>query len=244
MERRRPWPRRCPRSRRRRTARRTRPSCRRRCSPRCRSTALGLTRRAGLDDRAIGLLDALPAVVAVHRPVATAHRADDALAGELLLERAQVAGRRAGLHVAAVEERVDDHRDAALARGVDEREEVRDAGCARRRRRRGRRGAGARPPPRAFSMTCGDDGLSPIEPSATVASMRMMSISAMRPAPKLRWPTSLLPICPGGSPTSGPLVPMSAAAGSSRGARRGWASSRDARRSRPSRRARRGRRGS
>jgi hypothetical protein len=47
-------------------------------------------------------------------------------------------------------------------------------------------------------------GLLPKVPVATARSMREMSIIAMRPAPKLRWPTSLLPICPTGSPTSGP----------------------------------------
>jgi hypothetical protein len=49
----------------------------------------------------------------------------------------------------------------------------------------------------------------PKEPSCTALSMREMSIMAMRPAPKFRCPTSLLPICPGGKPTSGPLVEMS-----------------------------------
>ena len=38
----------------------------------------------------------------------------------------QVAGRGAGLHVATVEERVHDDGHAALVRGVDEREELRD----------------------------------------------------------------------------------------------------------------------
>ncbi len=33
-----------------------------------------------------------------------------------------------------------------------------------------------------------------------------MSMCTIRPAPIFRWPTSLLPICPSGSPTNGPLV--------------------------------------
>jgi hypothetical protein len=55
-----------------------------------------------------------------------------------------------------------------------------------------------------FLMT----SFAPSLPSATSTSMRLMSVSAMRPAPKFRWPTSLLPICPTGNPTSGPLVPI------------------------------------
>jgi hypothetical protein len=42
------------------------------------------------------------------------------------------------------------------------------------------------------------------EPSAMAASMRGRSCSTRKPAPRLRWPTSLLPIWPGGSPTASP----------------------------------------
>ena len=42
------------------------------------------------------------------------------------------------------------------------------------------------------------------EPSAIAASMRGRSWSTGRPAPRLRWPTSLLPIWPTGRPTASP----------------------------------------
>src|SRR5258708_39754820 len=54
----------------------------------------------------------------------------------------------------------------------------------------------------------GDAAFFAKEPSSMATSMREMSILALRSAPKLRCPTSLLPICPGGRPASGPLVPM------------------------------------
>ena len=40
------------------------------------------------------------------------------------------------------------------------------------------------------------------EPSAIAASIRGRSCSTGRPAPRFRWPTSGLPICPGGRPTA------------------------------------------
>ncbi len=41
-------------------------------------------------------------------------------------------------------------------------------------------------------------------PSRTLLSMRVRSWYTMRPAPIVMWPTSELPICPGGSPTASP----------------------------------------
>ena len=45
-------------------------------------------------------------------------------------------------------------------------------------------------------------GRSKNEPSAMAASIRGRSCSTGRPAPRLRWPTSELPIWPAGSPTA------------------------------------------
>ena len=42
------------------------------------------------------------------------------------------------------------------------------------------------------------------DPSSTASSMRTRSCLTIAPAPRLRWPTSELPICPSGSPTLGP----------------------------------------
>ena len=45
---------------------------------------------------------------------------------------------------------------------------------------------------------------SAIEPSSTALSMRGNSCITTRPAPRFMWPTSELPICPSGRPTSRP----------------------------------------
>ena len=47
---------------------------------------------------------------------------------------------------------------------------------------------------------------SPSEPSATALSIRARSCGTIEPAPRLRCPTSELPICPAGSPTASPHV--------------------------------------
>src|SRR2546425_2593407 len=41
-------------------------------------------------------------------------------------------------------------------------------------------------------------------PDSIACEMRTMSCGTTRPAPRFRWPTSLLPICPAGSPTARP----------------------------------------
>jgi hypothetical protein len=85
----------------------------------------GGARPLALHDGAEGAFDPLPAVVAIHAPVAPADGADAArTAAELALHGAHVARCGAGLHVAAVEEGV---HNGGYARGpgdVDERLEV------------------------------------------------------------------------------------------------------------------------
>ena len=61
----------------------------------------------------------------------------------------------------------------------------------------------SRPPGRAARRQAARSaGRSKNEPSAIAASMRGRSWRTGRPAPRLRWPTSELPIWPGGSPTA------------------------------------------
>ncbi len=83
-------------------------------------------RRVAADDGLEGFVDAVPALVAVHRPVAAGDGADDALLAtfEVRLELGQEAARAPRRGVAAVEEGVDDHRHLPGVGGVDEREEV------------------------------------------------------------------------------------------------------------------------
>ena len=45
------------------------------------------------------------------------------------------------------------------------------------------------------------------EPSLMALFTRDSDWNTMRPAPMLRWPTSELPICPSGRPTSSPEAP-------------------------------------
>ena len=62
-------------------------------------------------------------------------------------------------------------------------------------------------PPRARDRAAGvasAPALSKNEPSAMAALMRGRSWSTRNPAPRLRWPTSLLPIWPAGRPTASP----------------------------------------
>ena len=107
--------------------------------------------------------------------------------------------RRPRRRVAAVEQRVDD--DVVRARRVGPARRSRRRGRSiewtppgpsrptRCSRRRGRQRARRRASSAAFAAN---------EPSAIAASMRGRSWSTGRPAPRLRWPTSLLPIWPGG----------------------------------------------
>src|SRR5689334_10027489 len=57
---------------------------------------------------------------------------------------------------------------------------------------------------RARSQAASRTSFSKKLPSATASSIRARSCLTIAPAPRLRWPTSELPICPSGRPTSGP----------------------------------------
>ena len=63
-------------------------------------------------------------------------------------------------------------------------------------------------PPAAFTLPANSTsaGLAAKDPSSTARSIAPRSIATTRPAPILVCPTSELPICPEGSPTSGPWV--------------------------------------
>src|SRR5205823_1302018 len=61
-------------------------------------------------------------------------------------------------------------------------------------------------PPRCFTArhSATSDGSRKKSPESIACEMRTMSCGTTRPAPRLRCPTSLLPICPSGSPTASP----------------------------------------
>ena len=58
--------------------------------------------------------------------------------------------------------------------------------------------------PAALAQACLSTRFSKKLPSSMARLMRVRSWYTTRPAPMLRWPTSELPIWPGGSPTAGP----------------------------------------
>src|SRR6059036_3456964 len=61
------------------------------------------------------------------------------------------------------------------------------------------------PPCRRVSSTsCTNAGIRKNSPDSMDCEMRTRSCGTTRPAPRFRWPTSLLPICPSGRPTSRP----------------------------------------
>src|SRR6058998_13121 len=61
-------------------------------------------------------------------------------------------------------------------------------------------------PPRCFTArhSATSDGSRKKSPESIACEMRTMSCGTTRPAPRFRCPTSLLPICPSGSPTERP----------------------------------------
>ena len=79
---------------------------------------------------------------------------------------------------------------------LDQRLEVAGRRSARRRRRRARSGARAARRASASRIT----SFSASEPSSTALSIRSRSCGTIAPAPRLRWPTSELPIWPGRQP--------------------------------------------
>ena len=159
-----------------------------------------------VDDRVVAAFDPVPAAVAVHRVVAPADRSRSARPGAP--RRGELRGRRRTRAPTAAACRV---RRAGRGRGPTGRRVARPA-------RRGRRGGGrwrgrrparsrlirwSRPSGRAArSQASSSAGRSKNEPSAMAASIRGRSWRTGRPAPRLRCPTSELPIWPGGSPTA------------------------------------------
>ena len=151
-----------------------------------------------------GLGNALPAAVAVHGVVASVDGSD--LAGvvlaHLLLQLFQISGAVGGQGVAAIHEGV--HEDAVNSVLLGHLQQARRDGSdrsARRHRKAVRRdAAGGRRSARS-SWRSSRTGCEKNSPFWIISSMRVLSMCTMRPAPMLRWPTSLLPICPSGRPT-------------------------------------------
>ena len=152
--------------------------------------------------------NALPAAVAVHGIVAATDRRNlpGVVLAHLLLQLFEVAGAVGGQSIAAIHEGV--HEDAINAiffRHPQQRVEMRligmHAAVGEQTEQMQAAIAGAR------ILHGGEQhGWEKNSPFWIISSMRVLSMCTMRPAPMLRWPTSLLPICPSGSPTYGPLV--------------------------------------
>ena len=162
--------------------------------------------------RRVGLLDPVPALVAVHGVIAPADRGDrvrfsaGGVGGELARDspRASAAACRArrGRH----------GRATVIPASSSVRRERRDVilvrmHAARRHQAQEMRGAAA-------FLERGDElverRFAASAPSATAVSMRGRSCITTRPAPRFMWPTSELPICPLGRPTESSLASMCA----------------------------------
>ena len=167
-----------------------------------RLATVGLVLALALHEQVDSLLRAVPACVAVHREVA----ADDApdppdarrLGPALDIRKALCPARRRG--VAPVREGVDDEvLHPPLAASSISAFRWRSAECT--------------PPSETSPMKCtrgaprsasSSTSFSASDPSSMASSIRARSCLTIAPAPRLRWPTSELPICPSGSPTLGP----------------------------------------
>ena len=105
-----------------------------------------------------------------------------------------------GRRVAPVHEAVDENAlDFIFARHAQQREKMLDVRMDAAIADEGRSDATGAPRPRSIASS--NSGWRKNSPLAMSWSTRVMSICTMRPAPIFRWPTSLLPICPSGSPT-------------------------------------------
>ena len=183
-------------------------------SPRAYAASIAASARWGVlphpvDDRVVAALRPVPARVAVHRPVAAADRRDP---------RVRVRGRESLLEIrderGAPSGAVCRGRRAGRERGPPARP-ARAASAASATRWRSlawtppgptRLTMCSRPSPpgrvAARRHASSRAGRCANDPSAIAASIRGRSWSTGLPAPRLRWPTSELPICPGGSPTA------------------------------------------
>ena len=156
------------------------------------------------DHRVESLLFAVPLLVAVHGVVAAADGGDfaDAVLAHLLLELLDVAGAIGRKRVAAVHEAVDeDALHAVLLGHAQERVQV---GLMRVDSAVGEQAEKMQAADRRCapgSMASSSAGLYSNSPFSIITSILVMSMYTTRPAPMLRWPTSLLPICPVGRPT-------------------------------------------
>ena len=171
-----------------------------------RARARGARSPDPVHDGVVAALDAVPALVAIHRPVAAADRRDRGRP-----DAPRPAAARARRRTRAPTTAACRGRRAARGRGQPARARARASSASATRCRswactppgptRPTTCAAARPrvpAPQAASRA----GRVKNEPSAIAASIRGRSWSTGLPAPMFRWPTSELPICPGGSPTA------------------------------------------
>ena len=160
---------------------------------------LGAVRRPPLHEQLVRTSRAFPAAVAIHRPVAPDDRAD--AGARLPVELGQEGRARMRQRVAPVGERV--HHEIwnrEIPRRARSAPSGEPATSERRRRRRARAGA----PARRLRRRRAGRGSTRARLQPTASSMRIRSWRTTEPAPRFRWPTSLLPIWPSGSPTARP----------------------------------------
>ena len=161
---------------------------------------VGKARPFGFDDGVVGLLDALPALVAVHRVVAAAYCRDRNGFRQRRQQSLDVLGSGLRRRIAAVGECVHQRRHAGLGENLCERRGVILMRMHAARRHQSEEMAGAAA---LFERL---DEINQRRRAARSRHWRWPSLIrgrsciTTRPAPMLRWPTSELPICPSGRP--------------------------------------------
>ena len=173
------------------------------------------TQPLGVDDRVVGELDPLPAAVAIHRVVATGHRADAARLPQPALDLGDVSEPSVG-GVSRPSVNACRTRSGTPSRAASSMQasmcshpectppsETSPIRCSR-----------PRGPDRARSQAARSASFSKKLPSEIASLIRIRSCLTTAPAPRLRWPTSELPIWPSGQPDGGPGRRRAACAGS------------------------------
>ena len=155
---------------------------------------------------AVGTLDPLPPCIPVHRVIPARNRDDPHPLGQIAHQLSNLIGGGLRRHVAPVGDRMNHHRNVPLAQGLGRRDDVilmRMHPTGRGQSDQMRRALGLLQGASKFRNT----GIfTKNEPSSIARSIWPKSIATTRPAPIFVWPTSELPICPVGKPTSGPWV--------------------------------------
>ena len=161
----------------------------------------------GFDDCVVGLANAIPALVAVHRVVSPNHGGDRGPMTEARLQPHQTIDRRFRRRVASIREDVHDDGTPLPVRIPASAATWSSCECTPPGRNQAERDGTCRRSVSASVIRARSASVDLMLPDAIASLIRGRSCITTRPAPMLKCPTSELPICPSGRPTSRPDVP-------------------------------------